>query len=150
MIAEPDMFEDVKKELVDIFLTIQEELDNQNFSNILEDTESISREDENEEDEDEEDHKEGKPESFIDNPHKIHFKNSESSRERVNSQTDSKSPSSNIEKPILTDNILDHSDLNSDNNTFHFGDISLSGTTCTLAFQINKRLIVAYVGDSYA
>ncbi|CAI2365044.1 unnamed protein product [Moneuplotes crassus] len=138
MINTPERFEDIKRELINIFLDIQDELEAKNFPEGFEDDESISGT-QNDNDMIRKISEESEEEK-VPKEHHVNFKESSSMKSDKSS-----------DKDIRTGNFIKDSNLfHHEENPFQHGDLSLSGSTCTLAFHINRRIIMAYVGDSYA
>jgi hypothetical protein len=145
-IIEPFYFEEAKRALIEIFLTIQDELEinyeiflNENFP---EDDPSESRSP-----------KEERKSKFNDdersrmpsNPHSRPDWEKEKFKSTIISlRKDARSKFINITERFVDNIILNEDENWIEDKPFQLEDISLSGTTATVVFQIGKRLIIAY------
>jgi len=151
-IIEPYFFEDVKRALIEIFLNIQAELED-NYEIFLDDNfpeDNVKSESENKEDEDSQSQRPSgrssmKSSSYESSQSANNFKNTVITLKR-----DARNKFINITERFVESLILNGDENWLDETPIQLEDISLSGTTATVVFQIGKRLITAYVGDSYA
>ena len=155
-IIDPDNFDTVKSSLVNIFLKIQEELMNNYDTFLDENFPENSSDDEAKENKKQDDQKIPKKKDIEDEKksNTEERKNTNESHpfaavnKMISIKRDVRWKFTNITEKFVESIMINGDEYGLEEKPFQLDDISLSGTTATVVFQIGKRIILAYVGDS--
>ena len=148
ILIEPDQFEKVKKTLIEIFLTIQGELESnyeifldENFPEEKDENDTITEQEENKS----VSQNDSKSSHESDSRERKNLgEQSKSKRNIITLKRDARTRFTNLTEKFVENLVLNGDESGADDPPFQLEDISLSGTTATVVFQVGTRIIMAY------